>query len=235
MRVSEIKTHVSKTCKDIRLFYPNNDGHLVIEESENNNNKTDLRKVNISNLPNCWIFEHEFYQLPTSQNILQRGSFSNMGNRVEKSIIWQEGELLYILMIEMKSEIVPNKIASYIDKFEHSLNALATHLAVHSHLSEMSTLEIFPVAILLYNTDNQCKNDYFSDKSPRLLDSSSVKIFKEKYIEEGKRNFKIGIFPNALQMDNRPTPILFLKNPTNNLGAFNLDFEEIRMQISEYI
>ncbi len=227
IKLQEIASRVFLKCQEIRLFYPLNQSHLLIQESDIKDNYN-LKQIEIQSLPNdCWIFEHEFYQLSSSSNILQKDSFSNMGRRVEKSILWKNENIIYVFLVEMKTSLIPKKVAEYVEKVEHSLNTISLQLAVNQYFNKLENSILFPVSLLCYNHDDECVSSYFNDKAAhKILDSNANKRFKERYIELDERAFKMEIFSTALDWKSR-IPFIFLKNETENANSFTINFSEI--------
>jgi hypothetical protein len=96
---------VSKNLESIELLYPYFQDTIGIfgkKEDETPNKKKQiehfLKKITITNLPkeNLWIFESE----TTKDKCLGAG-----GKTVERSILFLEDDRLYVLMIELKSQV----------------------------------------------------------------------------------------------------------------------------------
>lgn len=225
MKIQEINNHISKKWNDIALFYPNNTGFLVIDETST---KSDiLKQVKILQLPdNCWVFENEFYQLP---NVTKehRNSFSSMGDKVEKTIIWQKDHVLYLFMVEMKSLLTLENVSSCIKKFEHSLNYFVTYLAAHPYFQSLSELYLTPIGVVCYNEDA----DYSNFRNPYELSYGKTKPrFKKKYIDEKKRSFLMEVEPIVLEA--KEMPVIFLQTPNDKDSHFSLNFQDIYLKLT---
>ncbi len=223
MKIQQVNEHFAQKWENIALFYPHKTGILLISETSQETHT--LQQVKIQQLPNtCWVFENEYHQLPNPTQKEQRNSFSSRGYKVEKTLLWQKDNELYVFMIEMKSELTLENMSSCIKKYEHSLNFFAPYLAAHPHFQSLPELYIKPVGVLCYNAEGDYSNIHtfkYGKTKPR---------FRKKYIEEKKRAFLMEVKPLVLEA--KEMPVIFLQTPQNQDNNFSIDFSEIYQKLT---
>jgi hypothetical protein len=240
LSISNLRKKVTEKLEALKVFYPHSDGILSIKESDtqgNNTNGVPLKEVKVLNLPseNIWIFENEYAQLDSHNSTVakeQKGAFSSTGKKVEKTILYLDGKILYIFSIEMKESLTIDKFSSggkesIPTKFVDSLNHILVFLASSTYFDAYEDLTLFPVGVCCYNYDYLCRLDNIGAKERRKISYSrgSQQKFVKHYAEEGKRCFRIDIAPALWgQVE---LPVFFFLNPNTPLtDSFDIDFQD---------
>ena len=86
------------------------------------------------------------------------------------------------------------------DKLEGSLSTMSIFISAHFDFPKFEDAQIYPIGICCYNYEGAER--YFDQ-------SGSKKIFKEKYIDEGKRELLLTVEP--LTLNRMAIPIIFSK------------------------
>lgn len=220
-----LNERIAERWEEEKLFYPLASSYIKIEETNLNAKKEDLCFVEIKNLPeNCWIFENEYYMLHKDKK--QANSLSSAGQKVEKTLIWEEKKRLRILLIEMKTSLTYENVSECIQKIESSLNTFATFLAAHPKFQQLEKI-IAPMGLICYNIEG------YKDQQTRHLGKTG-RNFQTQYVEKRLVEFNLSIQPLVLQ--EMPIPIAFRINPTfsQNIKGFTLDFEEIYQKLQTF-
>ncbi|MCU0393799.1 MAG: hypothetical protein MUE81_22020 [Thermoflexibacter sp.] len=182
-----------------------------------------MEKVTINHLSkeNCWVFESE----TPKDKCLGAG-----GKTVERSILYLKDDRLYVLMIELKSQVKDcNKLRKKVkDKFECSIARIAIFLASNTRFLIQKDIQLYPVGILCFN-----KDEYDTAQGGT---SDICKNFTQ-FKNNGKVNNGFNIEIQPVTLNTLRIPILFFQNPIfqeNNdatSSQFDLNFVEIMNEL----
>ena len=233
--IKNIRAHVTErldTTVTVLKKHRNNSQPIVIEETENNdkkgkNNEEPLLKVSITNVPkdNVWIFENEFnhaeYPIPLNK---QKSAFTAAGTKVEKTIILHRNERLYLFMFEMKRTMTLDNFVKIKDKLECSLSTMSIFISAHFDFPSFENSQIYPIGICCYNYED-CSLERYQHQS------TTQRIFKQKYIDEQERVCLLSVEP--LTLNRLSMPIIFCANDNNPITkSFDIDLESILERVS---
>jgi len=236
-----IREHLSSRLDtEIGVLRKHRNSQLIISESPKDDRDKakhgeHLEEITIVNIPigEVWIFENEFMDkkkleknagMTVNSALIgkggQSGAFTSSGSKVETSILYHNGKRLYLVMVEMKRAISPQRYhTDIVFKFESSLATLSVFLSAHFDFPTFEDTKIYPIGVCCYNT--------YEDKDPTFYrdPKSLAGKFRNKYAED-KRELLLEVSPLSL---NRMTiPVLLFENPNMpKTKAFELDFNEI--------
>lgn len=241
--LNNFRTNLTQKLDEITVFWKYRDasGILEIQEQDKEDKKgyDALLKLEITALPNSnvWVFENEYnHQQFLNNDFLQsqKGAFTSGGNKVEKTIIWYDGndKRFYICMFEMKRAITADKFSEVKKKYVGALNTFSVFIASNPNFTDIKDAQIYPIGICCFNRDHTNKDTSHekyknTNKSERRPDSGSQTTFTEKYIKDAKKEFYLEIAPKALSILN--IPVVLCKNPSQSpiTNNFQIDFNDI--------
>lgn len=226
--LQNIREHVTEQLDtSVTVFRKFRDSSGVIRIKEvnksDNDNRTSLEEIRVINIPNnnVWIFENEFRYEGGNELIKnQSDAFVSSGKKVEKTILYHQGNKLFIIMVEMKKTISPKKYNDdIIKKFESSLAILSVFIAAHSDISLLKDSKIFPIGVCCYN--------YYEDNKPNANNDPKhqTAIFRNSY-NQGKKELLLSISPLTLNI--MAIPVLLFENPNNPITTgFEINLQDI--------
>jgi hypothetical protein len=234
--LKNIREHVTErldTTVTVLRKHRNSSEIIAIEETESNDkrgqtNEEPLLKINITNIPkdNVWIFENEFNHpiYPTVSLNNQKGAFTAAGSKVEKTIILHRNERLYLFMFEMKRTMNLDNFVKIKDKLESALSTMSIFISAHFDFPNFENSQIYPIGICCYNYED-CSLERYHDQS------STKRIFKQKYIDAQERECLLSVEP--LTLNRLSMPIVFCANYNNPITkGFDIDLENILSRVT---
>jgi len=215
MLVSQLSESIAYNIEDIKVLEKLYGDKYSVFETDSNPN-TDLRRVDIVNLPgkNIWCFQSEIQDIECLRN---------QNHTVERTILHLNGSRLYAYMIELKSSLSKKNIGELKKKFTCSLVTLTLYLANHPDFSSLTEVEIFPVGVVCFNSNIYQINQDFSDKH-----SSLHKVVSRFNPQQDFHQTNVRLEP--LTLGPIGAPVLFFQNPDwmptppNMTNEFTIDF-----------
>lgn len=203
MKLQELNSKIHSHLKSSNIIKSNISSTLQITETKNLNIPGTLKNLYIENIPldNCWIFEHEDCEI----------EFLTAGSKVEKTILYldTESERLYIIPIELKTELKIKQLEDCVKKLTCSLSYLSIFLATNNHLVDSYNDYKINFRLAIF-----CTSETISNQHP----SYNSQLCKDFILFQNGTNERFNIDVNSPSLGFLKVPsIRILQSNTENI------------------